>query len=121
MRVIRGILGALSGYLIFCAHRRGAWRAQWPQHACLATAVVRRTHGRIRVCSSPGLVASWHPESHRTVVGRWSACLACWRSGATASLVSSPAADARWSQWTALLLMAPSAYLVPRLLGRARA
>ena len=38
--------------------------------------------------------------------------------GAAVSLVTSPAADARWSQWSAILLMAPSAYLVPRLLGR---
>ena len=30
--------------------------------------------------------------------------------GATVSLLTSPAADATWSQWTALTLMAPSAY-----------
>lgn len=30
--------------------------------------------------------------------------------GATVSLLTSPAADATWSQWTALALMAPSAY-----------
>lgn len=31
--------------------------------------------------------------------------------GASASLRMSPATDATWSQWTALILMAPSAYL----------
>ena len=30
--------------------------------------------------------------------------------GATVSLLTSPASDATWSQWTALALMAPSAY-----------
>ena len=36
--------------------------------------------------------------------------------GAAGSMIASPAADARWSQWAALLLMAPCAYLAPRVL-----
>ena len=39
-------------------------------------------------------------------------------AGATASLFSSPAGDATWSQWTALVLMAPSASLGPLLTHR---
>jgi len=34
-------------------------------------------------------------------------------AGATASLFASPASDATWSQWAALLLMAPSAAVAP--------
>lgn len=40
-------------------------------------------------------------------------------AGATGSMIASPAADARWSQWMALLFMAPSALLAPRSLARA--
>jgi uncharacterized membrane protein YhaH (DUF805 family) len=40
--------------------------------------------------------------------------------GASVSLVTSPAADARWSQWCALIFMAPCAYLASRFLSRAR-
>lgn len=39
-------------------------------------------------------------------------------AGAVGSLIGSPPADARWSQWTALIFMAPSAFLAPRLLAR---
>jgi uncharacterized membrane protein YfcA len=39
--------------------------------------------------------------------------------GATSSLVMSPGSRATWSQWSALLLMAPSAWLGGRL-GAAR-
>jgi hypothetical protein len=38
--------------------------------------------------------------------------------GASVSLVTSPGTDASWSQWGALALMAPSAYLGGRLATR---
>jgi uncharacterized membrane protein YhaH (DUF805 family) len=56
---------------------------------------------------------------HRHWASTGMACLLA--VGAAVSLVASPAEDARWSQWSALLLMAPSAYLAPRLLGRKHA
>ncbi|MEO7086522.1 MAG: hypothetical protein ABI442_03865 [Gemmatimonadaceae bacterium] len=39
--------------------------------------------------------------------------------GAVVSLATSPSTDATWSQWMAILLMAPSALLGARLGGRA--
>jgi hypothetical protein len=39
--------------------------------------------------------------------------------GATVSLLTSPGTSATWSQWTALALMAPSAYVGGRLAARA--
>ena len=41
-------------------------------------------------------------------------------AGAAGSLIASPATDAQWSQWAALIVMAPSAFLAPQILGRAR-
>ena len=59
-----------------------------------------------------GLVASRiAPYRYRSVAGMTALLVL----GAAVSLTTSPAADARWSQWCALLLMAPCAYLVPRL------
>jgi hypothetical protein len=40
--------------------------------------------------------------------------------GATVSLLTSPGADATWSQWAALALMAPSAYVGGRIATRTR-
>jgi putative membrane protein (TIGR04086 family) len=39
-------------------------------------------------------------------------------AGATVSLLTSPSADATWSQWTALTLMAPAALLGGHLAAR---
>lgn len=39
-------------------------------------------------------------------------------TGATVSLLTSPAADASWSQWGALIFMAPCAWVVTRFTSR---
>ncbi|AMY09127.1 hypothetical protein LuPra_02340 [Luteitalea pratensis] len=118
MNVLRAIFGALCGYLIFAITgvALGALTGR-NLHAVQPLWFVALTAG-YGVCFAGlgGLVASRiAPHRGWAVVGM--TCLLAL--GAAASLVSSPAADARWSQWSALLLMAPSAYLVPRLLGRA--
>jgi|tagenome__1003787_1003787.scaffolds.fasta_scaffold19788802_1 hypothetical protein len=38
--------------------------------------------------------------------------------GATVSLIAAPGAGSRWSQWTALTLMAPSAWVAARAFAR---
>ena len=41
--------------------------------------------------------------------------------GAVVSLIASPGAGTSWSQWSALVLMAPCAFLVPRVIVDRRA
>ena len=119
MKVVRAILGALCGYLIFAVTGvalglitgRNMHAAQ-PLWFVALTAV----YG-VLFAGLGGLVAS-RIAPHRDWAATGMASLLAL--GAAVSLVTSPPADAQWSQWTAILLMAPSAYLVPRLIGRAR-
>jgi hypothetical protein len=119
MRVLRAILGALCGYVIFAAtgvalgvlSGRNLHAPQPPWFIALTAA-----YG-VLFAGLGGLVAARiGPHRDWAVIGM--TCLVVL--GAAASLMTSPAADARWSQWSALLLMAPSAYLAPRLLRRGR-
>jgi uncharacterized membrane protein YhaH (DUF805 family) len=120
MRVLRAILGALSGYMIFALtgvalgllSGRNMHAAQ-PFWFVALTAV----YG-VLFAGLGGLVAS-RIAPHRGWAVTGMACLLVL--GAAVSLLTSPPADARWSQWSAILFMAPSAYLVPRLLARPRA
>jgi|CXWL01.1.fsa_nt_gi peptidoglycan/LPS O-acetylase OafA/YrhL len=50
-------------------------------------------------------IAPSHPQRHAAAVA------VLLGLGAGVSLLTSPAVDATWSQWAALLFMAPSAYL----------
>ena len=72
MKVLGAILGALCGYLIFAltAVALGVLTGR-NLHAAQPLWFVALTAGYGVLFA--GLVASWHPESHRTVVGRWSA------------------------------------------------
>ena len=119
MRVVRAILGAFCGYLIFALtgvalgliSGRNMHAAQPWWFVALTAA-----YGMF-FAGLGGLVASRiAPHQGWAVIGMTSLLA----FGAAVSLVTSPAADARWSQWSAILLMAPSAYLVPRFMGRPR-
>ncbi|HEY6616040.1 MAG TPA: hypothetical protein VIZ32_16025 [Vicinamibacterales bacterium] len=120
MKVLRAILGALCGYLIFALTGVALGVLSGRNlHAAQPLWFVALTAGYgVLFAGLGGLVASRIAPHRGWAVGGMTCLLAL---GAAASLVTSPAADARWSQWSAILLMAPSAYLVPRLLGRARA
>ena len=120
MRVLRAILGALFGYLIFALTgvALGVLTGR-NLHAAQPLWFVALTAGYgVLFAGLGGLVASRIAPHRGWAVLGMTGLLAL---GAAVSLMTSPAADARWSQWSAILLMAPSAYLVPRLLGRARA
>ena len=120
MKVLGAILGALCGYLLFALTGVALGVLSGRNlHAAQPLWFVALTAGYGVLFAGLGGLAASRIAPHRgwAVVGM--TCLLAL--GAAASLVTSPAADARWSQWSAILLMAPSAYLVPRLLGRARA
>lgn len=110
MKVLRAILGALCGYLIFAItgvalgllSGRNMHAAQ-PFWVIALTAVYGAGFAGIG-----GLAASRIAPHRGWAVAGMTFLLVL---GAAVSLVTSPAADARWSQWCALLLMAPSAYL----------
>ena len=119
MKALRAILGALCGYLIFALtgvalgvlSGRNLHAAQPLWFIALTAA-----YG-VFFAGLGGLVASRIAPHRGWAVAGMTALVVL---GAAVSLVTSPAADARWSQWCALLLMAPNAYLAPRVLGRAR-
>jgi uncharacterized membrane protein YhaH (DUF805 family) len=118
MKIVRAILGALVGYLIFAitAVLLGLvsgrnLHADQPFWFMAVTAIYGMAFAGVG-----GIVASRiAPHRDWAMVGM-TGVLAL---GAGVSLVMSPAADARWSQWAALLLMAPCAIIAPHLLGRA--
>ena len=117
MKILRAFLGAVSGYLIFAitgvalgvlsGRNMHAPQPLWFIALTAAYGVLFAGLG--------GLVASRIAPHRGWAVAGMTALLVL---GAAVSLITSPAADARWSQWSALLLMAPSAYLAPRFLGR---
>lgn len=120
MKVLRAILGALCGYLIFALTGAalgvfGGRNMHAPQP--LWFIAVTAAYGVV-FAGLGGLVASRIAPHRGWAVAGMTGLLAL---GAAVSLVTSPAEDARWSQWCALLLMTPSAYLAPRLLGRSGA
>jgi hypothetical protein len=118
MRALRAILGALSGYLIFAVtgvalgviSGRNLHAAQ-PLWFIALTAV----YG-VFFAGLGGIVASRIGPHRGWAVAGMTFLLVL---GAAVSLATSPAADARWSQWCALLLMAPSAWLAGNRARRA--
>jgi hypothetical protein len=119
MKVGRAILGALCGYLFFALTGVALGVASGRNlHAVQPVWFVALTAAYGMFFAGLGALVASRIAPHRNwaVIGMAGLLAA----GAAVSLVTSPAADARWSQWTAILLMAPSACLVPRLLGRAR-
>ena len=119
MNILRAIGGALVGYLVFAitgvllgilsGRNLHADQPFW----FMAVTVI---YG-MAFAGLGGVVASRiAPHRSWAVVGM----MGLLALGAAMSLVTSPAADARWSQWAALLLMAPCAVIAPQLLGRTR-
>ena len=119
MRVLRAIVGALAGYFIFAVtgvllgvlsgRNLHADQPFW----FIAVTVV---YGML-FAALGGIVASRIAPYRSWAAAGMMGLLAL---GAAVSLVMSPEADARWSQWAALLFMAPSAIIAPRLLRQAR-
>lgn len=117
MRVLRAICGALAGYVIFAgtAVALGAMTGRnlhAPQPIWFI--VVTAAYG-VLFAALGGLLADRIAPHRRWAVTGMTLLIGL---GAAASLIASPREDARWSQWCALLLMAPGAYLASRLIGK---
>lgn len=93
MRVIRSLVAVLGGYLIFA----------------LSAVALFKLAGRAPHAPQP----IWF-MAVSVACGMVFAALA-GAVGATVSLILSPREGSTWSQWSALLLMAPSAWLGGRL------
>lgn len=119
MQLIRAIIGAVCGYVIFALTGAALGVLSGRNlHAAQPLWFMVLTAGYGMLFAGLGGVVASRIAPHRgwAVVGTTSLVAL----GAAASLVTSPAGDARWSQWSAILLMAPSAYLAPRLLAPGR-
>ena len=117
MTIFRGLVAVLAGYLVFAlravllfqlsgadphAHQNGPFTV----FAVLYGMTFAAIGGMLTARLAPS-----RPPVHRVLL---SVLIAL---GATVSLIASPGAGATWSQWGALLLMAPCASLAPGIMG----
>lgn len=111
MRLLRSVAAVVVGYMVFAVSAGLLFGLTGVNpHAPQSVPIMAGTvvygivfavlAGLVAVRLAPG-----RPALHAALV---SAVIAL---GAGASLIASPPAEARWSQWTALLLMAPAASL----------
>lgn len=118
MRVLRTVAAVIGGYVMFVSSTVALFQlsgrdppAPQPLWFVIASAI----YGMVFAAFGGFVGARVAPA--RSLL-RASSAAALLALGASVSLVASPSADATWSQWTALLLMAPSAYLGGRLVTR---
>ena len=114
MKVLRAIGAAFCGYLVFAL--TGVALGQFSGrnlHAAQPLWFIGLTTVYGVIFAGLGAILANRIAPHRN----WAVILMTGLliAGAVGSLIASPAADARWSQWAALLFMAPSALLAPRL------
>jgi hypothetical protein len=120
VRVLRSLAAVVAGYLIFALSAAALFQvAGRDPHApqplwFVATAVA---YGMLFAGLGGFVAARLAPIRPLLHSGGVAFVLAL---GAAGSLAASPGADATWSQWTALALMAPSAWLGGRLAARVR-
>jgi hypothetical protein len=116
--VLRSVAGVISGYLVFAisAVLLFALSGRNPHAVQDLPFVVLCTLYGMTFAGIGGYLAAAinrrRPLLHATIVAGIIAV------GATVSLLTSPATDATWSQWTALALMAPSAAAAGTVQGR---
>jgi hypothetical protein len=118
MRLARSLLAVVVGYLIFAFSAVALFRLSGrdphaPRPAwfmLLATVSGMIFSGAGGYCAA--MIAPSRGRGHAAIVAVLVAL------GAAVSLGTSPATDATWSQWGALLLMAPSAWVGGRLRGQ---
>lgn len=117
MNILKAIVGAICGYLIFAVTGVALGQLTGRNlHADQPLWFMAITTVYGMLFAGLGALLASKVAPHRN----WSVLLmtALLVAGATASLLTSPAADARWSQCAALLFMAPSALIAPRLIRR---
>ena len=110
-RVLRTVAAVIVGYLIFALSAVSLFRLSGRDpHALqpLGFVIASVIYGMV-FAALGGVVAARLAPSRALLDAGSVAVLLALRAGV--SLVASPGADATWSQWAALALMAPSAYV----------
>jgi uncharacterized membrane protein YhaH (DUF805 family) len=114
MRILKAIGAAIGGYLVFALTAVALGQLSGRNlHAAQPAWFVGLTTVYGMVFAALGAILAARVAPHRG----WAVTImtSLVVAGAVGSLIASPATDARWSQWMALLFMAPSALLAPRL------
>ena len=120
IRILRSFVAVIAGYVVFVVSTLTLFRVSGRdphQQQDIAFLVFSVVCGIASACAGgflAGVIAGRRPQLHGGIVA---AILAL---GATASIVMQPGAagGSRWSQLSALILMAPSAYFGGVLRGR---
>ena len=118
MNVLRSVAAVILGYVLFAVSAALLFQLlganpHAPQSMAFMTGTI--VYG-IAFAFLGGVIAARAAPGRPTLhAGAVSMLIA---AGAIASLLASPSSDATWSQWTALLLMAPAASLAPILVRR---
>ena len=111
MKILRSVAAILIGYFVFAASAVFMFKlaARDPHaHQSLGFVVFSVFYGMLFAWVGGRLAARIAPSRgslHANIVAGIIAL------GATVSLLTSPSADATWSQWTAIFFMAPCAFL----------
>jgi hypothetical protein len=109
--LLRSILGVVAGYAVFalCTFGLFVLTGRDPHDVqSVGFTVLSIVFGMIAAAAGgyvAAAIASGAPRAHAGIVAALIAL------GATASLISQPGTTARWSQLSALLLMAPAAFV----------
>jgi hypothetical protein len=119
MRALRAVAAVVGGYLIFALSAVALFHLSGrdphaPQPSWFVAVTV--AYGMAFAALGGGFAAR---VAHTRALLHAGCVAAILALGAGISLVASPGAGATWSQWAALVLMAPSAYLGGRLATRA--
>lgn len=121
MQKLISLLAVIVGYLVFALSAVALFQATGRDpHAVQPIGFELSVIGYGAVFAGAGgwltaRLAPSRPALHGTLLALLIAV------GATVSLLTSPATAATWSQWGALLVMAPSAWLGARMRARDRA
>ena len=118
MSFLRSIVAVILGYIVFAVSAALLFQSLGVNpHAPQSPAFMAGTavFGMVFAFLGGLLAARLAPGRPGWHAGLVSVLIA---AGATASLFASPATDATWSQWAALLLMAPAASMPSLLLRR---
>ena len=119
MKLLRSVAGIAVGYLIFAVSAVLLFNLTGvAPHAPQPVAIMlgATLYGMVFSAIGGALgvrIAGYAPARHGLALA------ALIAAGATASMLTSPDADATWSQWSAILFMAPSAWAGARGRGRA--
>jgi len=120
MPILRSIAAVIAGYLVFALSAAALFQLSGMNpHGGASMAFMALTTLYGMVFAGLGGILAVRLSATRLPAHAW-AVAGLIAIGAGISLLLSPTTDARWSQITAILFMAPAAALAGSLLGQAR-